>query len=251
MLPAAKKGDLCVHGGQIQTGSPDTTTCGQPAARLFDQHDCKTHPPGFPPWPPGPIVTASSTVYINKLPAARKTDQLICGAPAPPPPGAANPETAAYAVRRADSYHELMKNEHEIAGRDVIKDVKEPDKGETGEEDDPLGVKDAKVPPKASGKGPGTKPYTGPSGSNKAHPAAPPASGPTVAAKETPGAAGKSPIPLPTTQAGDLQAKREHTTATVDLAFSMDLSLGMRFGMGGGAPPMDMIVFIPETVFIG
>jgi uncharacterized Zn-binding protein involved in type VI secretion len=246
-LPAAKKGDFCLHAGQVRTGSPDTTTCGQPSARLLDQHDCKTHPPGFPPWPPGPIVKGSSTVFINHLPAARKTDQLLCGVPGPPPPGGANPQTTTYKVRSGDSYHKLMAVEHEMAARDKTKDDKEPDKTELGVADAPAAVAEAKPPPTPS---PGSKLVASGPGDNKAFPgqnAPPPPPSPPAQPS------GTGPTPTPAEAAGKTKPaqKKKRPSVSVDLAFSMDLSIGIRIGVGASMPNIDVIIPLPETVFIG
>lgn len=42
-----------------------------PAARITDNHTCPLHVGG-------PVITGESTVLIGYMPAARKTDMLIC-----------------------------------------------------------------------------------------------------------------------------------------------------------------------------
>jgi uncharacterized Zn-binding protein involved in type VI secretion len=275
MKPAAKKGDLCLHGGKIQTGSPDTTTNDKDSARLGDIHDCKSHPPGAPPWPPGPIVTGSSTVFINRLKAARHTDKLMCGAPGPPPPGAANPQTAEYAVRKDDSYQALMEVEHEIQKRDEPQDAKEPDKGEAGETDDPLGVKKgkAKSPPphKAPPSGKGIEyesrksyrgnPYGGESrqgrrdfqrdqlSSDVENPAL--ASEVAVGDSESSVAVVAGRAPEGSGAGIETKSEKGRYTITLKLGFHLELSVGTRTTVPFGGAPMDTIVPIPGTVWIG
>jgi uncharacterized Zn-binding protein involved in type VI secretion len=282
MKPAAKVGDLCLHAGKVQTGSPDTTTNDKKSARLGDIHDCKSHPPGFPPWPPGPIVTGSSTVFINRLKAARHTDKLMCGAPGPPPPGAANPQTAAYDVRPDDKYQTLMEIEHEIQERDKIKDAKEPNKGDIGEIDDPLGIKDAKVPkpkphkspPSGQGvafKGGGSKshggnPYTGSESrqgrrdfhseklsSDVESPAMTqevPLGDNSVAVVAGPKKAGDTGPAVSTKTTTDEEGRKRYTI-TIKLGFHLELSVGTRTTVPFGGVPMDTIIPIPGTVWIG
>lgn len=78
---AARKMDLCAHGGMVKDGSPDTEIGGLAAARWGDGHICPMHPPGR-------ITSASTTVFINGVGAARKLDFILCAAPATPAPGA-------------------------------------------------------------------------------------------------------------------------------------------------------------------
>lgn len=55
-----------------------------PAARITDTHSCPTQTPGTPPIPHvgGPIIgPGDPTVLIEKLPAARVGDQLVCVGP--------------------------------------------------------------------------------------------------------------------------------------------------------------------------
>lgn len=276
MKPAAKVGDLCLHAGKIQTGSPDTTTNDKDSARLGDIHDCKSHPPGAPPWPPGPIVTGSSTVFINRLKAARHTDKLMCGAPGPPPPGAANPQTAEYAVRPDDDYHALMEIEHEIQERDKLKDAKEPAKGEIGETDDPLGVKHTPGPPPKPHKGPPSgqgveyesrksyrnNPYGGESRQGRRdfqrEQLNSDVESPAMATEVAYGDSDKSvAVVVGKKQAGDdgpmLETKSEkgRYTITLKLGFHLELSVGTRTTVPFGGAPMDTIVPIPGTVWIG
>ncbi len=276
MKPAAKVGDLCLHAGQVRTGSPDTTTNDKKSARLGDIHDCKTHPPGLPPWPPGPIVTGSSTVFINRLKAARHTDKLMCGAPGPGPPGAANPKTTEYAVHKNDAYQVLMEVEHEIHAWDKVDDVKEPNLGEVGEDDDPLGVKDAKAPKPKPHKGPPSgqgadyssrksydnNPYGAESrqGGRNFHGAklGSDVENPAMTSEVAMGDSDKSVAVVvgrgkPGAGSPFMQAKRKQGrySITIKLGFHLELSVGTRTTVSFGGAPMDTIIPIPGTVWIG
>ena len=68
--PAARVGDLTVHGGVITVGFPQVLIGGQPAARVGDMHTCPMVTPGTPPVPHvgGPITTGSATVLIGGQP---------------------------------------------------------------------------------------------------------------------------------------------------------------------------------------
>ena len=103
MSDAARELDLCKHPGtMVITGSPDTTTGFMPQARLGDL----TSPcPVCEMIPPGRIVQGSMTVFVNKIPASRVNDQVICGLgfPPPPPRGFHLPASV-YSVRAEDNY---------------------------------------------------------------------------------------------------------------------------------------------------
>jgi uncharacterized Zn-binding protein involved in type VI secretion len=71
--PAARKGDLCVHGGRIVEGSSNVTVGGMPAARLLHHHVCP-----IPGHVGGPITQSSPTVFINGFGAARMGDAATC-----------------------------------------------------------------------------------------------------------------------------------------------------------------------------
>jgi uncharacterized Zn-binding protein involved in type VI secretion len=108
MPDAARMLDLCKHPGTVVlTGSFDTTTGGKLQARLGDL----TSPcPVCCTIPPGRIVQGSKTVFVNKLPAARVDDKIICGIgipPIPPPPGFHLPASS-YSVRSEDNYVEAV-----------------------------------------------------------------------------------------------------------------------------------------------
>jgi uncharacterized Zn-binding protein involved in type VI secretion len=81
--PAARMGDMTVHGGSIVMGFPTVLIGGQPAARLGDMHVCPMVTPGVPPIPHvgGPITLGSATVLIGGQPAARMGDMATCVGP--------------------------------------------------------------------------------------------------------------------------------------------------------------------------
>ncbi len=81
--PAARMGDMTVHGGVIVVGFPTVLIGGQPAARLGDMHTCPMATPGVPPIPHvgGPIVLGSAGVLIGGQPAARMGDMATCVGP--------------------------------------------------------------------------------------------------------------------------------------------------------------------------
>ena len=81
--PAARMGDMTVHGGVISVGYPQVLIGGQPAARLGDMHTCPMATPGTPPVPHvgGPITLGSPTVLIGGQPAARVGDMATCVGP--------------------------------------------------------------------------------------------------------------------------------------------------------------------------
>jgi uncharacterized Zn-binding protein involved in type VI secretion len=103
MSDAARQTDMCSHAGTlVTTGSPDTTTGFLPQARLGDL----TSPCVACKMPlPGRIVQGSSTVFVNKVPAARARDQVVCGLGIPPsPPGGFHLPASSYSVRPEDDY---------------------------------------------------------------------------------------------------------------------------------------------------
>jgi uncharacterized Zn-binding protein involved in type VI secretion len=271
---AARVGDSCLHQGKVETGSGDTYTEDKKQARLGDMHSCKVHPP--PPVPPGPgmgrIVTASTSVFVNNMGAARVTDLCLCMLQTPIPPDAANPRTSEYKVRKEDNYQELMLIEHEIAERDKVKDVKEPDKGAAGEVDDPTGVAEAKAPPRPPEPPPSPNSVTvkGKLDDQKPYPKEPPVAAgkskkieskdedpklaggksmtPPAKKKEAPGApaAGKDGA-----AAKEKEKPREKPKVSIDLAFSMNLSIGMRLGLTLMGIGLDVITGGASKVYIG
>jgi uncharacterized Zn-binding protein involved in type VI secretion len=270
-LWAAKKGDMCLHKGTVQSGSPDTTIEGKPAARLSDKTVCRVHfPPPMKGLGDGKIVTASSTVYINRLGAARKTDLCQCKMPGSAPPGTASPQTKSYEVRGADHYQKLMVVEHEVAAWDKVRDIKEADLGKVGEADDPLGVKDASPPVRrppsdqsfnASGKAgdkkafkdvqaPAGAPVVKPgSGNGGALAGQSPAGSPSGGGGQAAGGAKDAALPEQT--ARKKEDKRKKQDVSVDLAPSIDLSVGSRGTSFFAGLPMDIIEPRTSTVYIG
>jgi uncharacterized Zn-binding protein involved in type VI secretion len=101
-LEAARKMDPCVHGGMVKDGSPDTDIGGFAAARWGDGHICPIHPPGR-------IMKASATVFINKVGAARKLDTIMCMAPATPAPGGEPHKIAAHYKLNPDNEEDFEK----------------------------------------------------------------------------------------------------------------------------------------------
>jgi uncharacterized Zn-binding protein involved in type VI secretion len=81
--PAARLGDMTMHGGSIVLGIPTVLIGGMPAARLGDMHVCPMMTPGVPPIPHvgGPVTLGSTGVLIGGMPAARMGDMLVCVGP--------------------------------------------------------------------------------------------------------------------------------------------------------------------------
>lgn len=81
--PAARLGDMTMHGGSIVLGFPMVLIGGMPAARMGDMHVCPMLTPGVPPIPHvgGPVVLGSPMVLIGGMPAARMGDMCVCVGP--------------------------------------------------------------------------------------------------------------------------------------------------------------------------
>lgn len=82
--PAARQGDMTVHGGSIVIGCPTVLIGGMPAARVGDMHTCPMVTPGTPPVPHvgGPIMPPGVvTVLIGGTPAACVGDMATCVGP--------------------------------------------------------------------------------------------------------------------------------------------------------------------------
>jgi len=81
--PAARVGDMTVHGGTIVMGCPNVLIGGMPAARLGDPHVCPLANPAPTPVPHVgmPIVMGSLGVFIGGMPAARVGDTAPCTGP--------------------------------------------------------------------------------------------------------------------------------------------------------------------------
>jgi uncharacterized Zn-binding protein involved in type VI secretion len=78
MPPAARVGDLTSHGTSLAPGpgSSNVLIGGQPAWRAqADFHSCPISD-SFKPHVGGVVLTGSTTVFINKLPAARLGDVI-------------------------------------------------------------------------------------------------------------------------------------------------------------------------------
>lgn len=80
MPPAARVGDLTLHGGTV-TGPGVATVLigGKPAAVAGDLHVCALPPVGHQPTA-SPFPMGSATVMISGRPAIRTTDPAGCGA---------------------------------------------------------------------------------------------------------------------------------------------------------------------------
>ena len=82
MPPAARVGDITVHGGSIVGPGVSTVLIGgMPAAVLGDTHICPI-PPSTPHITSSPFVMGSATVLIGGMPALRVGDTCVCGASA-------------------------------------------------------------------------------------------------------------------------------------------------------------------------
>jgi uncharacterized Zn-binding protein involved in type VI secretion len=82
MPPAARVGDMTVHGGVITgPGVPTVLIGGMPAATVGDMHTCPMVS-GTVPHVGGPILPpGSATVLIGGKPAARVGDRAVCTGP--------------------------------------------------------------------------------------------------------------------------------------------------------------------------
>ncbi|AGB14785.1 hypothetical protein Halru_0133 [Halovivax ruber XH-70] len=82
MKPAARLGDQTAHGTPLTgTASPNVLIGKKPAWRaLGDVHTCPLTT-GVVPHVGGPVVAGSTSVLINKLPAARMGDTIVESGP--------------------------------------------------------------------------------------------------------------------------------------------------------------------------
>lgn len=122
---AARLTDRCVHKvTAIITGSPDTIVNSLLAARLGDH----TTPCPICCVPtPGLIVQGSLTVFINKMPAARVDDFVICGIGITPPlPGGFHMPVTGYSVRPEDNYIEAVFTDDGSLIKEAPKDPPKP-----------------------------------------------------------------------------------------------------------------------------
>jgi uncharacterized Zn-binding protein involved in type VI secretion len=79
MPPAARVGDVTVHGGTVTgPGVPTVLIGGMPAAVLGDLHACAIPPPSHVPVTP--FTVGSATVLVGGKPALRVGDAAGCGA---------------------------------------------------------------------------------------------------------------------------------------------------------------------------
>ena len=80
MPPAARVGDVTVHGGTITgPGVPNVLIGGQPAAVMGDMHACPI-PPSTGHLPVSAFPSGSASVLVGGRPALRTTDTALCGA---------------------------------------------------------------------------------------------------------------------------------------------------------------------------
>jgi len=82
--PAARMGDMTVHGGSIVVGCPTVLIGNKPAARVSDMHTCPMQTPAPVPVPHvgGPILPPGAvTVLIGGMPAACVGDMATCVGP--------------------------------------------------------------------------------------------------------------------------------------------------------------------------
>ena len=79
--PAARMGDMTLHGGAIAAGCATVLIGGQPTARVSDMHTCPMVDPGPKLHVGGPIFEGSATVIVAGLPAARMGDKATCTGP--------------------------------------------------------------------------------------------------------------------------------------------------------------------------
>ncbi|MBI4951192.1 MAG: PAAR domain-containing protein [Myxococcales bacterium] len=290
MFPAARVDDLLVpvppHAGKVATGSPDTVIAGKAAARLQDlTSPCPPPPTGLPTCQPplGRIVKSSSTVFINRLGAARAiVDAVKCGAGASPPGpgGCRHPPATGYAVRDEDHYHRMMKGEHEQPEWDAVGPVaRGPLDGQRPKVGTPIGITGGAARPSVFEQPePGGVAYPVPPGDSPnphAARAIPPGAlnhtdalqGGDYADKSVSfGAAGhelglhaKRLDTTPETLArvaaeGRVAAERRagHVTVKLNLLFALDLSFGQRSGSAASAvAPAVIAPPTQSTVFIG
>jgi uncharacterized Zn-binding protein involved in type VI secretion len=122
---AARLTDRCAHKvTAIITGSPDTIVGSLLAARLGDHTTpcpiCMVPTPGL-------IVKASTSVFINKMPAARVDDLVFCGIGLTPPlPGGFHMPVSGYSVKTEDNYVEAVFSDDSSIIHDPPKDPKPP-----------------------------------------------------------------------------------------------------------------------------
>jgi uncharacterized Zn-binding protein involved in type VI secretion len=78
MPPAARKGDMTLHGGIITAGEDKVLIGYLPAARVGDDHTCPLSD-GPKPHKGGPVAPPGCPqVLIGYAPAARMGDKAVC-----------------------------------------------------------------------------------------------------------------------------------------------------------------------------
>ncbi|MBI3915640.1 MAG: PAAR domain-containing protein [Betaproteobacteria bacterium] len=122
--PAARLTDPTLHAAiPIISGSPDTIIGGLLAARL---DDLVTPCPVCCTPPPGKIVKASMTVFINDQACARIGDLVACGAGTTPPGGGSHAPVSIYGVKKEDNYVEKAFNDDAFMIEEQAGDPKNP-----------------------------------------------------------------------------------------------------------------------------
>jgi uncharacterized Zn-binding protein involved in type VI secretion len=121
--PQARLTDLTIHVPPVISGSPDTIVGGLLAARKGDL----TAPcPVCCTPPPGKIVSGSSSVFINSIPAARITDKVACGSGSAPPGGGSHGPVTVYGVKPEDNYVDAIFNDDSFMLNEEPGDLESP-----------------------------------------------------------------------------------------------------------------------------
>jgi uncharacterized Zn-binding protein involved in type VI secretion len=281
MRPAARRYDLTLHLPPIITGSPDTTIQGEKAARLLDIV-AKCPNPTVPCIPPmGRIVSASTTVFVNKMGQARVGDKVLCGAAGSQgqePPGGFHPPASGYSARREDHYEKLMEVEHEASRFDEeeAKNRQAYD-GSRKQAEVPVGVPPAAVKPRPPSPPPPPRRAASKTKPRKPTDAPNPVAPKKAAKKKAPakksismpalGAAGKtrvgqgvsgSALGAPTNRAPGQKPPEEKENnrreSQIDLRFPMNLRFGFRLAIPAPPIPIAPNVIVPIgalTVIVG
>lgn len=248
--PAARKFDLTVHVPVIIiTGSPDTKIGYLPAARLNDVATPCLLPICKPPQ--GKIVSSSTTVFINRLGAARIGDFVLdnAGAKPPGPGGCSHPKAKGYSARGVDHYEKLIELEHEANEWDTVDEFKRKKYAKKRPKvASPTGIAASGKTRKTSAakKRSPAKTYRK---SGKGNPWGYDASGDARLEGGTIKAKGKKVgADLPKVKP---EAKRPAKPKKMNLKFPINMKLGSRGGSGGMAPATNVIALGCFTVLIG
>lgn len=248
-MPAAHKLSPTLHIPVIiNSGSPDTKVCYLPAARLDDVGTPCPLPPCKPPKPK--IVSSSTTVFINKLGAARVLDFVYCGAMGTTGPGGcSHPSATGYKARKADHYEALFAVEHEQSDWDVEDEFKRGEYDGTREEAAaPVGV----TAGSASAQSPEADTSGSPMGGTSPSPHGGATGGDATAVPNGGGAAiGGGGAPGKDSLAFDEEEARANKPLKLDLTFPLDLKIGKASGTKGIKPSVNKIAFGCLTVIIG